>query len=135
MTFLDFSPEVLVLEESDGFHCDMTPEESELARASIAFLGHRLLLTYRMKRSGAYRSNGGWVAMRHFQSEIDKEIAQALGIRGAERDRIAEVRRLYKVARKAVDEDETYRKRVYGIMEDFENDYDLDAGRLGIVFI
>ena len=135
MTHLDFGPEVMICLEPDGFFCDMKPEELELARASIVFLGYRLLLMYRLKRSNARESSGGWVAYRHFRFEIYKEIAGVLEICGTEDERIDEVRRLYKVASSAEDEDEAYREKIHGIMEDFEERYGLDAENIGIVFI
>ena len=134
MTLLGFGPEVMVLAEPDGFCCDMEPEEFELARASIAYLGYRLLLMHRMKRADPPRS-AGWVAMNHCRSEIYKELADALGIRGPEDDRINEVRRLYKVASKKWDENEGYRDRIESIMQDFEENYGLEAKSLGIIFI
>lgn len=134
MTFLDFGPEVMMLAEPDGFYCDMEPEEFELARASITYLGYRLLLMHRMKRADPPRS-AGWVAMNHYRSEIYMELADALGIRGPQDDRINEVRRLYKVASRKWDEDEGYRDRIESIMQDFEEDYGLNEGSLGIVLI
>ena len=135
ITFLGIEAEALSPDEPDGHHCDMTPEEHELSRATIAYMGYRLLLTYRMKRSNAHRSAGGGVAMSHHSREIRQEIADALGISGPSADRENEVKRLYKIASKAEDEDEEYRKRVWNVMEGFIEDYDLDASNLGIVFI
>ena len=135
MTYLDFGPEVFALPGPDGFSCDMEPEEFELARASVAYMGYRLLLMYRMKRSSAYRSPGGGVAMSHYSYEILQEIADALGISGPSRSREDEVKRLYKVAGKAEDEDEEYRRKIGSIMEGLMEDYDLDPSSLGIVFI
>ena len=135
MDWLDFGPEVMTCCEPDGYFCDMEPEELELARGSIAYLGYRLLLMYRMKRSNAYKSPGGGVAFTHYNSEIRKDIASVLGIRGSEYDRIAEVKRLYKIADKAWDEDEKYRDKLDSIMQDFEERYDLDPKSLGIIFV
>ena len=135
MTFLDIEAEALSPEEPDGFHCDMTPEEHELARATIAYMGFRLLLMYHVKHGNVIGNPGGWVGVRHYESEIRKEIADALGINGPSSARVEEVKRLYKVASKREDEDEEYRKRVWGVMEGFMEDYDLDASNLGIVFI
>ena len=135
LTYLDIEVEALSPEEPDGFHCDMTPEEHELARATIAYLSYQLLLTYRIERGNVRGNPGGWVGVRHYESETWKEIASALGIAGPEADRIDEVKRLYKVASKREDEDEDYRKRIWSVMEGFMEDYDLDANSLGIVFI
>ena len=135
MTFLDFGPEVFTLPEPDGFSCDMKPDEFELARASVAYMGYRLLLMYRMKKSDAYRSPGGGVAMNHYSNEIRQEIADALGISGPSSSREDEVKRLYKIASKTEDEDEAYRRKIGSIMEGFMEDYDLDPNNIGIVFI
>ena len=135
MTYLDFGPEVMTCAEPDGFFCDMEPEELELARASIVYLGFRLLLTHRMERSSAYESPGGGVAMSHYSTEIRKDLARVLGIQGSEYDRIAEVKRLYKVASEAREENEEYQGKIDGIMQDYEEEYELDANSLGIVFI
>ena len=135
MTFLDFGPEVMTCTEPEGYFCDMEPEELELARASIVYLGYRLLLMYRIKHGSVIGNPGGWVGVRHYESEIRKDIARTLGIRGAEHDRIVEVKRLYKVASKAEDEDEAYSEKLRGILEDFEERYDLDPANLGILFV
>lgn len=134
MTFLDFGPEALTCCEPDGCFCDMEPEELELARASIAYMGYQLLLEYRMKKSNAHQSAGGWVAKRHFESEIRREIASVLGIRGTFDERNREVKRLYAIARKA-EENGDYNISLDGIIQDIEEKYDLDAESLGIVFI
>ncbi len=135
LTFLGYPAEALSPEEQDGFHCDMTPKEHELARATIAYMCYRLLLMYRMKRSNAYRSAGGGVAMTHYSAEIRQEIADSLGISGPSSSREDEVRCLYKMASKTEDEDEVYRKKFGSIMEGFMEEFDLDPGSLGIVFI
>lgn len=135
MTFLDFGPEAMTCAEPDGYFCDVEPEELELARASIVYLGYRLLLMYRIKHGNVIGNPGGWVGVRHYESEIRKDIARTLGIRGAEHNRIEEVKRLYKVASKAEDEDEEYSEKLRGILEDFEERYELDPANLGILFI
>ena len=90
---------------------------------------------YRMKKSDAYRSPGGGVAMSHYSNEIRQEIADALGISGPSSSREDEVKRLYKIASKTEDEDEAYRRKIGSIMEGFMEDYDLDPSNIGIVFI
>ena len=135
MTFLDFGPEVMTCAEPDGYFCDMEPEKLELARASIVYLGYRLLLMFRIKNGNVIGNPGGWVGVRHYESEIRKDIARALGIRGAEHDRIDEVRRLYKAASEAEDKDEAYGEKLRGILESFEERYDLDPESLGILFV
>ena len=135
LTFLDFPAEVVSTDGLDGFHCDMKPEEFELARATIAYLGFRLLLMHRIKHGNVIGCSGGWVGVRHYESEIRKEIAAALGISGPSSARVDEVRRLYKLASKREDEDEAYSERVGSVMETFMEDYDLDPASLGVIFI
>ncbi|MBQ9001670.1 MAG: hypothetical protein IJ087_07445 [Eggerthellaceae bacterium] len=135
MTYLDIEAEALSPEEPDGFCCDMTSEEHELARATIAYMGYRLLMMDRIKHGDVIGNSGGWVGVRHYESETWKEIASALGIRGSEANRIDEAKRLYKVASKREDGNEGYRKKVWSVMEGFMEDYDLDANSLGIVFV
>ena len=135
MDALDFGPEVMTCCEPDGCFCDMEPEALELARASIAYLAFQLLLMYRIKYGNVRGNPGGWVGVRHYESEIRKDIARVLGARGTQAERTDEVRRLYKVALKAWNEDESYRDKLAYIMQDFEEEYGLDSNELGIVFI
>ena len=135
MMYLDFGPEVMTLAEPDGYYCDMEPGEFELARASIAYLSYRLLLMYRIKRGNVRGNPGGWVGVRHYRFEIYEDIARVLDVRGTQDERVDEVRRLYKVASGAWDENEEYRRKIDGIMQDFEESHELDPKNLGIVFI
>lgn len=135
MDALGFGPEAMTCCEPDGHFCDMEPEALELARASIAYLAFRLLLVHRVKHGNVRGNPGGWVGERHYESEISKDIARVLGARGTQAERTGEVRRLHKVASKAWNEDEAYRDKLAGIMQHFEEEYRLDAGELGIVFI
>ena len=134
MMYLDFGPEVMTLAEPDGYYCDMEPSAFELARASIAYLSYRLLLPYRMKQANQ-ANPGSWVAMRRYQDEVYEEIASVLSVSGTRASCIDEVRRLYKVASKTRDEDEAYRNKIDGIVQDFEENYELDPKNLGITFI
>lgn len=130
----EYGTEVLTYPD-DGQCGDMTVEEIELGRATIAYLGTRLLLMSRMQQSGAYESNAGWVAMRKFQAEIYRELADMLGIKGAEKDRVAEVKRLYSVSSGRQNEDEDYCGKIDGFMQDFEEKYGLMTENLPVIFI
>ena len=121
--------------EPDGCFCDMEPEALELARASIAYLAFRLLLMYHIKHGNVRGNPGGWVGVRHYESEIREDIARVLGIRGTQDECVREVKRLRKVASGARDEDGSYRDKLSGVMQGFEEDYGLDAGELGIIFV
>ncbi|MBQ9000375.1 MAG: hypothetical protein IJ087_00785 [Eggerthellaceae bacterium] len=135
MDALGFGPEVMTCCEPDGCFCDMEPAELELARASIAYLAFQLLLMHRIKHGNVRGNPGGWVGVRHYESEIRKDIARVLDVRGTQAERTGEVRRLYKVASRAWNEDESYRDRLACIMQGFEEEYGLDSSELGIVFI
>lgn len=110
------------------------PRSNELARAAVAYLSHRVILVQRMKRADP-PGNAGWVAMNHFNNEIRREVADALGIGGTLDGRTAEVRRLSQAARKAMDADGEYREKVEAVVQGFEEEHGLDAESLGIVFV
>ncbi|MBQ9004435.1 MAG: hypothetical protein IJ087_21560 [Eggerthellaceae bacterium] len=135
MDAFDFGPEVMTLAEPDGYFCEMEPADFELARASIAYLAYQLLLMYRIKHGNVRGNPGGWVGVRHYETEIRKEIASLFGVRGTQNERIAEVRRLYRVALGAWNDDEAYREKMTDVMQRFEEKYDLDEDELGIVFV
>ena len=134
LSYFDYGSEVLTYTE-DGNCGDMTVEEIELGRATIAYTGMQLLLLERMQRSGASESDGGWVAMRKFQSEIYSELATMLGISGTTQGCIDEVKRLYRVSSDKWNKDEEYRDNVAYFMSKFEEKYELEPEDIHITFI
>ena len=134
LSYFDYGSEVLTYTE-DGNCGDMTPEDIELGRATIAYTGMQLLLQERMQKSGAHESDGGWVAMRKFQSEIYSELASMLGISGTTQGCIDEVKRLYGISSDKWNEDEEYRDNVAYFMSKFEEMYELEPENLPVTFI
>ena len=129
-----FDADTLVRAGSESEPCHWEPAALERARATVAFLAYRLLLMYRMKTSGAYKSNGAWVAMRHFANEIRKEIAAGLGIEGTERELYDEVHGLYGIASDLTEKDEGYRSSIDRVLETVSTRYGLNERPLGIIF-
>lgn len=134
MSSFEYGPEILTYPD-DGDMGDMTTEQIELGKATIAYLAMRLLPVDRMKRSGAYKSNAGWVAMRKYEAEVFRELADFFGIEGDIDAKAKEVKRLYNTSSIAQDQDEAYREKVEWVIQSFEEKYELDPKALHIIFV
>lgn len=131
LTYLDYPLDVL---DPQGAGGDMAPADHELARATIAYMGYRLLLAAHVKAGGS-PGEAGWIAANSHRFEVRDEIAGALGVGGTGQGRRDEARRLYRVASEKWDADAAYRADVGWVMRELEEKHGLDASGPEIVFV